>query len=304
MEKYIISPKLENKSTVPGYCVSGIVVKVGPRVESLKSGTDVVCILPLDSGGGLREYIVQPCFNVVAKSELVSYDSAAAALLPGLRAHDALCFRLCQPLAANLEDAAILIENGAHTCNHLALQLAQSRGARVITTVSSDDEVDYLDSLNLDRVAIVDMQNKDKKKSLREQVLSLTNGMGVDMILESRVTGLDPKSCVAMLGFGGIWLSSRKAFRLQSRQSEALRYKNASIGFMFEEAWMMSPKRHGHLRLILHETTERVRKGTFRPRVDRRFKFSDSRLALRNAKMFSVVVEMNENDDGDDDDNQ
>ena len=293
MQKYIISPKMDKESM--GYCVSGIVAKVGPRVENLKIGNEVVCILPLDSEGGLREYVVQPSFNVVVKSELVSHNLAAAALLPGLRAHDALCFRLCQPLAANLEDAAILVESGALTCNHLALQLAQSRGARVITTASSDEEIDFLDSLNLDRVAIVNIQKNET--SLRDQVLSLTNGMGVDMILESRVTSLDPESCVAMLGFGSVWLSSRKAFRVQSRQSEALRYKNASLGFMFEEAWMLSPKRHGHLRLIINETIERVRKGTFRPRVDRRFKLSESRLALKHAKTSSVVVEIG-NDDG------
>jgi NADPH:quinone reductase-like Zn-dependent oxidoreductase len=293
MEKHILSPKMvKEQKIVPGYRISGVVVKVGPRVEkNLKIGTEVACIVPLDSssnGGGLCEYIIQPSFNVVQKSELVSHDIAAAALLPGLRAHDALCFRLCQPLAANLSDTSILVESGASTCNHLALQLAHCRGARVITTVSTDQEIDYLDSLNLDRVAIV----HTKKKNLRDEVMSLTNGMGVDMILESRVTSLNPESCVYMLGFGGIWLSSRKRFKITSRHSEALRYKNSSLGFLFEEAWLLSPKRHGHLRLIINETIERLRKGTFRVRVDRCFKLSESRLALNHARTESVVVDV------------
>lgn len=270
--KRIMSTK---ENVVPGYRISGVAIAVGSRVRDVKAGDEVVAMIPIDSDkGGLSEYTVQPYYNVHVKSALVSHELAAIALLPALRAYDAMHFRLSQPKLMNLSRSVVFVSDGASTSNHLVLQLAHARGARVITTISSDEAMAYIKSLGLgDRLEVVDARESD----FRSKFMALTQGLGVDIIVESfeqsrgntaavNRYALDVDSTISLLKVGGLWLTSRRGLKLSSRRLEAMWLKNASIGFLFEDAWLLSPTQQGHFRHIMRAVAKDLQAGVLRPR--------------------------------------
>ena len=141
-----------SSGSVPGCAVSGVVAAVGASVLDLVPGDEVVALLPmavsaesggLEGGGGVAERCVVARPWVLRRPTLVGHSDAAAALLPGLRAFDALCFRAGLG-ASDLEGRIVLVCDAASASNHLTTQLALQWGARVVATAASDGAIDFL----------------------------------------------------------------------------------------------------------------------------------------------------------------
>ena len=99
-------------------------------------------------------------------------------------------------------DTTVLIAGGAGSVAHYAIQLAKLRGARVLTTVSSAEKAAHARAAGAD--AIINYREED----VGERVKALTDGRGVDAIIEmdlSRNAGyypnvLRPFATVAVYG--------------------------------------------------------------------------------------------------------
>ncbi|MBX3302063.1 MAG: zinc-binding dehydrogenase [Nitrospira sp.] len=200
---------------VPGSDVAGIVEQVGPQVEDVSVGARVFvspgiscwrceyCLAGRDNmcrtynllgammDGGYAEYVKIPHRNVLPMPENLSFEQAAAFPLVSVTASHMLF-----ALAGLQHGETVLVMGAGSGVGMMAVQLAKLAGARVLTTVGSDDKVPKAVILGADAVI------NHAKEKVAERVRLLTEGRGVDVVVEH----IGPEvwdTCVESLSKGG-----------------------------------------------------------------------------------------------------
>lgn len=200
---------------VGGSDVSGIVEQVGTQVDGVSIGTrvfvspgiscwnceyclagrDNMCrsyhLLGAKTHGGYAEYIKVPFRNVLSIPDNLTFEQAAAFPLVSVTASHMLF-----ALAGLQHGETVLVMGAGSGIGMMAVQMAKLAGARVLTTVGSDDKIPKAVMLGADAVI-----NHTKEK-IAERVRLLTEGRGVDVVVEH----IGPEvwnSCVESLATGG-----------------------------------------------------------------------------------------------------
>jgi NADPH:quinone reductase-like Zn-dependent oxidoreductase len=127
---------------IPGCEVSGIVEKRGAEVTDLAVGNEVYGMPGF--GGGYAEYVVAATDKLGRKPESLDHVHAAALPVAALTAWDAL-FEIGGLVAGQ----TVIIHAAAGGVGHIAVQLANWRGAQVIGTASAGNEA-FLRELGVD----------------------------------------------------------------------------------------------------------------------------------------------------------
>jgi NADPH2:quinone reductase len=155
---------------------AGVVVEAGEKVTRFVPGDEVwFCHGGLGGApGNYAEYTVLDEKEAEVKPRRMSFEQAAALPLVSITAWEALFDR-----AGLKARQTVLIHAGAGGVGHVAIQLAKSAGARVCTTVSSDDKANFVRRLGADK--IIRYHDSD----FVEEVMQWTNGEGVDVVLDS-----------------------------------------------------------------------------------------------------------------------
>lgn len=155
---------------------AGEVIETGDNVTRFMKGDDVwFCHGGLGGApGNYAEYTVLDEKEAEMKPRRMSFEQAAALPLVAITAWEALFDRAC--LKAR---QSVLIHAGAGGVGHVAVQLAKSAGARVCTTVSSDEKANFVRRLGADK--IIRYQDCD----FVEEVMKWTNGEGVDVVIDT-----------------------------------------------------------------------------------------------------------------------
>jgi NADPH2:quinone reductase len=155
---------------------AGEVVKTGDRVTRFMPGDDVwFCHGGLGGApGNYAEYTVLDEKEAEMKPARMSFEQAAALPLVSITAWEALFDR-----AGLKARQTVLIHAGAGGVGHVAIQLAKSAGARVCTTVSSDEKAAFVKRLGADKII------RYRDSDFVEEVMQWTNGEGVDVVLDS-----------------------------------------------------------------------------------------------------------------------
>ena len=159
-----------------GQEAAGTIVSVGPQVEGanalvFKPG-DRVCWTGVP--GTYAELAVAPLDRLVAIPDGVSSEQAAAAILQGMTAH--YLAHSTYPIQAH---DTVLIHAGAGGVGLLLTQIAKSLGARVLTTVSTEEKA------ALSRQAGADETILYTRTDFAEEVKRLTNGEGLPVVYDS-----------------------------------------------------------------------------------------------------------------------
>lgn len=170
---------------------AGRVVEVGPGVEALKCGDDVVSLFyPRWQNGEADKYVrtVLPGENVdgyaaqfVAVPESwvtpmpagYSYAEAATLTCAGITAWKAVIDR------AQIKPGDWVLTQGTGGVSIFALQFAKAAGARVIATSSSEEKLEKLRKLGADHVI-----NYRETPEWSRAALDITDGRGVDLVVE------------------------------------------------------------------------------------------------------------------------
>jgi 2-desacetyl-2-hydroxyethyl bacteriochlorophyllide A dehydrogenase len=200
---------------VLGSDVAGIVEQVGPHVDEVTvgqrvflspgiscwrcdaclSGRDNFCrsygLLGAMVHGGYAEYVKVPFRNVLPMPENLSFEQAAAFPLVSMTASHMLF-----ALAGLQHGETVLIMGAGSGVGSMAIQMAKLAGARVITTVGSDDKIPKAVILGADAVI------HHGREKVSERVKLLTEGRGVDVVIEH----IGPEvwdSCLGSLAKGG-----------------------------------------------------------------------------------------------------
>ncbi|MUV58082.1 NADPH:quinone reductase [Halogeometricum sp. CBA1124] len=147
---------------VPGSDFAGTVVSVGEGVEEFAFG-DRVFGTGLGNGrsGTYAEQVVAPVEMLAHLPEDVALADAAALALVGTTAWQALVHH------ADVEPGeTVLIHGGSGGVGHVAIQLAETMGARVVATASPDHH-EALEELGAD--AVFDYRRDDLERILSEE---------------------------------------------------------------------------------------------------------------------------------------
>ena len=147
------------------------------RCEFCLSGRDNLCvsyrILGAQVNGGMAEYAKAPAINVLPIPGALSFEQAAAFPLTAVTVWHML-FGLAKLQPA--ED--VLILGAGSGVGSMAIQMARAAGARVLTTVGSEDKVEKAKALGAEVVLY------HARDDIAERVKRATDGRGVDVVIE------------------------------------------------------------------------------------------------------------------------
>lgn len=221
---------MASKPHIVGYQASGIVREVGDGVTSFEPGQPVVATMGF---GSHAEVISVPAGSVWAIPDGLSLAEAAGVPIEFGTADDCL-FEF-----GHLEKGeTVLIQAGASGVGLAAIQLAKAAGATVLATASSDDRLERLKEYGLD------FGINYTKKDVAKEVMTFTNGVGVNLVVDS-VGGSTLEGSVASLAYRGRISWVGRAGR-EERPPEIwpIMQKNASITGVFLGAEMaVNPQR-------------------------------------------------------------
>jgi NADPH:quinone reductase-like Zn-dependent oxidoreductase len=128
--------------------------------------------------GGYAERVVVPGVNIIPKPSGLSWEEAASLPLVTVTAWHMLVTR------ANVQPGEdVLVHAAGSGVGSVAIQIAKLRGARVITTASSDDKLAKARELGADET--VNYTRDDWPKEVRR----LTDRKGVDVVVEHTGAG-------------------------------------------------------------------------------------------------------------------
>ena len=172
---------------------SGEVIELGSAVSQFKLGDKVwFCHGGLGrEQGNYAEYTVIDQRWAALMPKTLSFMEAAALPLVLITAWGALFDR------GGLQSGqTVLIHAGAGGVGHVAIQLAKLKGARVITTVSSEQKAEFAGAMGADETIIY------TQIGFVDAVNTLTDGKGADLVFDTVGAAVFKESILATAHFG------------------------------------------------------------------------------------------------------
>jgi NADPH2:quinone reductase len=126
--------------------------------------------------GTAAEFIVLPAAQAVTLPGDVTFDAGACLGIPAMTAIHAVV------LANVAKDTTLLVSGGAGAVSQYVIQFAKTKGAKVITTVSSPEKAKAA------REAGADHTIDYKRENVGERVMEITARHGVDTAIEMDLT--------------------------------------------------------------------------------------------------------------------
>jgi NADPH:quinone reductase-like Zn-dependent oxidoreductase len=177
---------------IPGTDVCGEVESVGAGVTNVKQGDRV---FGRALTGGYAEKTCLAAGEAMPLPANLSFEEGAAIPIPFYTAYHAVHHK-----AALRSGETVLISAGGGGVGVAAIQLAKFAGARVFTTVGSPEKAERTRALGAD-VAI-----NYREQDFVAEVHKLTDGKGVDVIIENVATDNLAKDFIAVAAAGRIIL--------------------------------------------------------------------------------------------------
>jgi NADPH:quinone reductase len=262
---------------VVGYLAAGMVTAVGAGVDNREVGDRVVT---LNAAGSHASKRVTPAMATWPIPE--GLDVASAACVP-------VAFGTAQEClftAGNLEAGqTALVHAGAGGVGIAAIQLAKQAGATVIATASDDTKLERLKEFGLDHAINYTSEN------FVEQTRELTDGRGVDVILDS-VGGQNLTDSIGALAYRGTLVSVGVAGRAGSNvEARDLWAQNNTLRGVFLGGALLTeyPRVHG----MIADLLERVAEGKLRVEINRSFPLAEAAAAhayIESRDAFGRVV--------------
>ena len=154
-----------------GQEAAGVVTALGAGVTEVKTGDRVAwCGVP----GTYAQYAVAPAKRLVRLPDAVSTTQAAAAMLQGMTAH-----YLSHSAYSIQPDDEVLIHAGAGGTGLLLIQMAKWRGARVFSTVSTEEKAALARDAGADEVILY------TREDFAAKVKKLCSGPGLHAVYDS-----------------------------------------------------------------------------------------------------------------------
>jgi len=227
-----------------------------------KSGWDSLCpkyeIVGFQNNGGFAEYVKVPARNIIPVPGKLGVEYWAAVPLVFLTAWHILVTR-----ASLQKKETVLIHAGGSGIGSAAIQIAKLLGARVITTVGSEEKVKRAKALGADLVI------NYKLKDFQTEVMRLTQSEGVDVIFEHIGGEVFTKSILCL----------KKKGRIVTCGATAGRTVSFDLRYLYTHQLSVMGSYMGGIQ-ELHRIVRRIQDGRLRPVIDRIFPLREARQAL------------------------
>jgi len=243
--------------------------------EACLSGRDNLCreydIVGYRRNGGYAELVAVPGANVVPKPSELSWEEAAALPLVTVTAWHMLVTR-----AAVQPGEDVLVHAAGSGVGSIAIQIAKLRGARVITTASTDEKLAKARELGADET--INYTRDDWPKEVKR----LTDRKGVDVVVEHTGAATWPGSISALKNNGRlVTCGATSGFDARTDLRQVF-YRHLTLfgSFMGSKAELL-------------EAMKFVASGKIRAVVDRVLPLSEARQAhelIENRAQFGKVV--------------
>lgn len=278
-----------------GNDVAGIVREVGELVTWVKTGDEVMvqpgvscghceaCLSGKDNfcrdydiigyrrDGGYAELVAVPGVNIVQKQKQLTWEEAAALPLVTVTAWHMLVTRAqVQP------GETVLVHAAGSGVGSIAIQIAKLRGARVITTASTDEKLAHAREIGADET--INYTQDDWPKEIKR----VTDRKGVDVVVEHTGAATWPGS-ISSLKAGGrlVTCGATSGFDARTDLRQVFyRHLNILGSFMGSKAELLAAMKF-------------VEQGKIRAIVDRVLPLSEARQAhesIENRAQFGKVI--------------
>lgn len=280
---------------ISGSDIAGVVDQIGSQVEGVVEGERVYVSPGVGCGhceqcfaghdnmcrsygligamchGGYAEFVKVPAKNVFPIPGTLTFEQAAAFPLVSVTA-----WHMLFALADLRLGEDVLIMGAGSGVGHMAIQMAKLAGARVFTTVGSDDKIAKAKSLGADEVI------NHSREQVNQRVRELTHRRGVDVVIEH----IGPEvwgQCIDSLAKGGRLVTcgattgAEVKLDLRYVYSRQLTIKGSYMGSQSE----------------LLKAAQLIGQGRLRPVIDQTFSLADAKAAqeyLLSRKFFGKIV--------------
>lgn len=166
---------------------AGVIVRVGEGVNDFRAGDDVVAIA-FDS---LASHAITDARLIVKKPADLSFEEAASIPIAYVTAYYAL-----QHLGRLQAGERVLIHSATGGVGLAAIQLAKRAGAEIFATAGSDEKRELLRTLGIQHVM------DSRGLAFADEIMEITNGEGVDVVLNSLSGSAIEKGLAVLKPFG------------------------------------------------------------------------------------------------------
>jgi len=216
---YQFKPKLP---FVPGKLPVGVVAAAGDGVKNFKPGDHA---LLMAEQGGFAEFAAMPEGQCIRLPPSLPFEEAAAMAL----VYDTAYFAL-KDRGRIVPGETVLVLGATGGVGLAAIQLAKAFGGRVLAAVATKDKEDIVRTAGAD--AIVDLSAPDLHDSLRAQVFALTDGKGVDIIVDMLGGDVFDAAVRALAWCGRLIVIGFASGRIPSLKMNYVLVKNIEISGM------------------------------------------------------------------------
>ena len=277
-------PPPEGLPHVNGCEVTGVVEATGAEVKGRTRGQRVIIFPGFSCGqceyclrgertvctrygylgahkdGGYAELVKAPAANLLPLPEAISFEAGVAVPLAMLTSWHALVAK-----ADVRPGQTVLVQAAGSGVGSAAIQIARLCGARVMTTVGSDDKIEFARRLGAEHV--VNYRTQD----FVEEAKRWTGKRGVDVVVEHIGGDTFERSTYALTRMGTlVTIGSHDTHwgRLDLRHvySKNLRIVGTNLGTILE----------------LQQVLDHVVAGRLAPVIDRAFALKDTRVAVQH----------------------
>ncbi|MED1557277.1 NADP-dependent oxidoreductase [Bacillus paramycoides] len=249
---------------------SGVIVKVGAKVNRFKVGDEIYARPRKDKIGTFAEYIAIHEDDIALKPKNLSFEEAASIPLVGLTSYQAL-----HDIMHLQKGQKILIHAGSGGVGTFAIQLAKIMGATVATT-ASEAGANLVKSLGADKIINYKTEQFEDILKNYDAVFDTIGGTTLEKSFDIIKSGgkIVSVSGIPNARFGkefGSGFFKTLLFSLASKKLTTLEKKhNAQYSFLF-----MKPS-GDQLRIIANY----IESGKIKPVIDRVFPFEDAQKAM------------------------
>ena len=283
---YAMMGRVETRDKTTALDFSGVVTAVGPSVEHLKPGDRVVAWAPSHFGttnrvpaGSVHEMLTHEEFTVMP-TMLTVYGTAIYAL---------------RDRAALRAGESVLIHAGSGGFGIAAIIMAKRTGAVVYTTVGSQAKRDYLVN-ELDVPSSHIFNSRDT--SFVQGIMAITEGRGVDVIINSLVGDLMHASWGCLANFGRLVEIGKRELVDAGRLDMNVFLRNATFTAfdLSEFFYARDPFNRGIWDKLMAETLELYRAGHIKPPPSKIFDVANIAQAYRyfagSSRVGKVVISL------------
>lgn len=259
-----IYPGQEAGGVVLGGECAGVVSAIGEGVNDVHVGDEVIAI----GYGAFGPCTLAPAQFVTTKPADLTFAQAAAIPIVFMTAYYSLC-----DLGRLRKGERVLIHSAAGGTGLAAVQLAQWLGAEIYATAGTPEKREFLKGLGIQHV--MDSRTLD----FATEIMCLTNGRGVDVVLNSLTGEAARKSLEILAPYGRFLEISKKD--IYDNQRLALQPFRKSLSFSAVDLAGMAFEQPERFAELLRTVVQLYRDHVLAPLPVREFAITDAVEAFR-----------------------